>query len=185
MRRVILAFGACLLTFIGTAASPAQAEGKVGDITVRIDPPTASIRLGESLGLRITVTNHGDTSSPPLVLHLDVTDPARSTSVDPEDWTSTLSKTVGVLAPGDSTTLDWRIQPISSGTFATYAVAISPGVDDLASSNVAQVDVADQRSLNPGGILVAAIGTPAVVGALLLLQLSRARRSRTKRVQQS
>lgn len=185
MRRVIFALGACLLTFIGTAASPAQAEGTIGDLTVRIDPPTASIKLGESLALRITVTNHGDTSSPPLVMHLDVTDPARSTSVDPEDWTSTLSKRVGVLAPGGSTTLDWRIQPVSSGTFATYAVAISPGVDQLASSNVAQVDVAEQRSLNPGGILIAAAGTPVVVGALLLLQLRLARRSRGKRAQQS
>jgi hypothetical protein len=57
-------------------------------------------------------------------------------------------------------------------------VAISPGVDNLASSNVAQIDVAEQRALNPGGILIAAVGTPVVVGALLLLQLRRAGRPR-------
>jgi uncharacterized membrane protein len=185
MRRLILALGTCLLTFTCLAASAAHADGTVGDVTVRIDPPAASIKLGESLDLQITVTNQGDTPSPPLVLHLDVTDPDRSTSVDPEDWTSTLSKKVGVVAPGDSATLDWRIQPISGGTFATYAVVISPGADDLASSNVAQVDVAEQQSLNPGGILVTAAGTPVVVGALLLLQLRLARRPRAKQTQQS
>lgn len=184
MRRLILVLGACLLTFPWVAASVAHAEGTVGSVTVRIEPTAASIKLGESLDLQVTVTNHGETPSPPLVLHLDITDPDRSTSVDPEDWTSTLSKKVGVVAPGDSATLDWRIQPISGGTFATYAVVISPGVDDLASSNVAQVDVAEQRSLDPGGILAVAAGTPAVVGALLLLQLRLARRTRTSQTRQ-
>ena len=131
------------------------------------------------------MTNQGDTPTPPLVLHLDITDPDRSTSVDPEDWTSTLSKDVGVVAPGHSATLHWPVQPISGGTFAAYAVALSPGVDDLASSNVAQVNVAVQRSLNPGGILAAALVTPAIVGALLLLQLRLARRPRTSHTPQS
>jgi hypothetical protein len=183
MRRFMLALGASLLTLTCVAAPAANAEGTVGGVTVRIDPPAAWLNLGESLDLQITVINVGDTPSPPLVLHLDVTDPDRSTSVDPEDWTSTLSKTVGVIAPGDSATLDWRLQPIGGGTFATYAVAISPGVHDLASSNVVQVDVAEQRSLNPGGILVAAAGTPAVVGALLLLQLRLARRPARRQLQ--
>ena len=185
MRRLVHAMGACLLTFACLAGSAAHAEGTVGDVTVRIDPPTASIKLGESLDLQIVVTNHGDTPSPPLLVHLDVTDPDRSTSVDPEDWTSTLSKKVGVVAPGDSAKLGWRVQPISGGTFATYAVVISPGAADLASSNVAQVHVAKQRSLNPGGILVAAAGTPAVVGTLLLLQLRLSRRRATRQPQQS
>ncbi len=95
MRRLMLAVGACLLTFTCVAAPAAQADRTVGDVTVRIDPPAASIKLGESLDLQITVTNQGKARSPPLVLHLDVTDPSRSTSVDPEDWTSTLSKRVG------------------------------------------------------------------------------------------
>ena len=184
MRRLVLALGACLLTWTCLAASAAHAEGTVGDVTVRIDPATASLELGESLDLQITVTNQGDKPSPPLVVHLDITDPDRSTSVDPEDWTSTLSKKVGVVAPGETAKVDWRIQPISGGTFATYAVVLSPGAVDLASSNVAQVDVAEQRSLDPGGILVAAAGTPAVVGALLLLQLRRSRRPRTRPTQE-
>jgi hypothetical protein len=185
MRRLVLALGACLLTFTDVGAQAADADGTVSAVTVRIDPPAASVTLGEKLDLQITVTNHGDIPSPHLVLHLDVTDPDRSTSVDPEDWTSTLSKPLSVVAPGESRTLDWRIQPISAGTFAIYAVAISPGVHDLSGSNVAQVDVQAQRSLNPGGILAVAAGTPAAVGALLLLRLRVARRRDRRTTQQT
>jgi hypothetical protein len=178
MMRSFLAVAAGIAGLMGLAAPLAQAGGGVDSVTVQIDPARSSIRLGENIELHVTVTNTGTDPSPPLVLHLDITNPDRSTSVDPEDWTSTLSKQVGVVAPGAARRLDWRIQPISGGSYATYAVAISPGVDNLASSNVAQIDVAEQRALNPGGILIAAVGTPVVVGALLLLQLRRAGRPR-------
>jgi hypothetical protein len=117
------------------------------------------------------VTNSGNQATAPLVIHLDITDPSRSTSVDPEDWTATLSKPIDVLAPGDTATLDWNIQPISGGSFAVYAVAIAPGADTVSASNVTTVTVQDKRTLNPNGILPVAVGVPCFVGALLLLQL--------------
>lgn len=180
MKRLLFALVACILVLTGFGDSSARAEGIVDAVTVRIEPTTSSLTLGENLDLRISVTNNGARPSPPLVIHLDITDPDRSTSVDPEDWTPTLSKVVGVVAPGDTVTVDWNIQPISSGTFAAYAVALSPGIDDLATSNVLQVAVADQRTLNPGGILFVALGAPALVGALLLLQVQLARRTRSR-----
>ena len=62
------------------------------------------------------------------------------------------------------------MQPISSGQFVLYAVALTPGASDVASSNVLAIDVTEQRSLNPEGILPVAIAGPVIVGGLWLLQ---------------
>jgi uncharacterized membrane protein len=178
MRRLLVVLAAALLV-LGWAALPSAAgEHNANAVTVELQPATSSVRLGESLDLRIIVTNHGTRSTSPLVVHLDITDPTRSTSVDPEDWTSTLSKRVEPLAAGRSATVRWTVQPISSGTFAAYAVALAPGADNLATSNVLQVVVAGKRALNPGGILLVAIGMPCLVGALLALQVARTRSRR-------
>ncbi len=170
MSKVLLVI-ACLLS-LGpwSVPAPAQAEGLARTIAVRIDPATSAVDLGGAVDLRVEVTNNGSASSPPLVVHLDITDPARSTSVDPEDWTATLSRPVGRVDAGATVTVDWTIQPISSGTFATYAVVLSPGAEDVATSNVLQVQVAEQRTLNPRGILLVALGVPGLIGGLLLLQ---------------
>jgi hypothetical protein len=111
------------------------------------------------------------------VIHLDVTNLERCTSVDPEDWTPTLSKSVGIIASGDAVAVRWNIQPVSSGTFATCAVALSLGIDNLATS-IGHVDVAHQRTVASGGILLVAHRDPHSLGALLLLQMRLARRTR-------
>jgi uncharacterized membrane protein len=178
VKRRLFSFVACLIGLTGLAVSSARADDIADTVTVSMEPKASSVSLGESLDLQITVTNTGPRPSPPLIIHLDITDPDRSTSVDPEDWTATLSKTVGVVAAGDEATVGWSIQPISGGHFAAYAVALSPGVDDVATSNVLQIAVAEQRTLDPGGILAVAIGAPALVGGLLLLQMRIARRPR-------
>lgn len=174
MRRLLLGLTAALLA-LACLAPTAHATTALDDVSVSVEPRDPSIDLGDSIDLAISVTNTGSAPTEPLVVHLDVTDPEQSTSVDPEDWTPTLSKKVGVLAPGGTTVVGWTIQPISGGTFAAYAVALSAGVDRIAASNVVQVAVADRRSLNPGGILPVAVAAPSIIGLLLLLQIRRAR----------
>lgn len=159
--------------------SAAGAQEMTESVSISVQPASSSVILGDNLDLQVTVANISAEQTLPLVVHLDITDPGRSTSVDPEDWTPTLSKPIGTLAAGETVVVDWNIQPISPGTFATYAVALSPDADSVSSSNVLRVTVADQRSLNPGGILPVAIGAPAVIGGLLLIQILLARRTRT------
>ncbi len=125
MSKVLLVVASLLSLGSWCVPAPAQAEGLARTIAVRIDPTTSAVDLGGAVDLSVEVTNNGAASSPPLVVHLDITDPARSTSVDPEDWTATLSRRVGRVAAGASVTVDWTIQPISSGTLATYAVVLS------------------------------------------------------------
>lgn len=166
-----------LVVFLAFASLPSAGAASLDDtVRVAIDPKTSSVVLGENLDLHVAVTNNGSAATPPLIIHLDITDPEQNTSVDPEDWTPTLSQPVGEVAPGETVLVSWRIQPISAGTFSTYAVALSPGVESVAASNVLEVRVADERSLNPGGILPVALGAPAFVGGLLLLQTRFAKR---------
>ncbi len=154
----------------------AGAQGLDETVVVSIEPATRSVVLGENLGATVTVTNTGPSASAPLVVHLDITDPAQSISVDPEDWTPTLSRSVGALEPGEATMVEWELQPISAGTFMAYAVVLSPDLDTISASEVLEIRVVDQRSLNPGGILPVAIAAPAIVGTLLLVQMRLARR---------
>lgn len=178
---LIVLLTAALLAISGpSSADTSEAAGSPpsGSIDVRVDPRAASMKLGETLQLHVTVTNNGAEATPELVTHLDVTDPTKSTSVDPEDWTSTLSKTVGAIAPGGNAVIEWNVQPISSGDFVAYAVAISPDSPSIAASNAAAIRVEHQQTLNPHGILAVAVVVPAVLGALLLLQRWRSRRPR-------
>jgi hypothetical protein len=174
MIRIAVLAGALL---IATSPVSASASPTVDDVVVSIEPANRSVVLGESLDLTVTVSNRGGEPSADLVVHLDITDPERTTSVDPEDWTSTLTQPIGVIAPGASVSVDWTIQPISPGVFSAYAVAISRDPAQVAVSNVLTVDVADQRTLDPGGILPIAAGMPALIGGLLLARTLTTRRS--------
>ncbi len=167
---------AAALALVGLAGTTPAGARTVEDVEVSVEPDETDVLLGETTDIRVTLTNTGNQPTEALVVHIDITDPTSDSSVDPEDWTATLSKPVGVLAPGTSATVGWSIQPISGGSFALYAVALSPGSDQVAASNVLDVTVTDQRSLNPGGILPVALGAPALVGALLMVQMRLARR---------
>ena len=147
------------------------------DVTVAVEPVTTSVVLGDSLDLQITVTNSGAAATPPLVLHLDILDPDSDGSVDPEDWTTTLTRSIAEIPPGGSTDVPWTVQPISAGTFTVYAVVVRPTGAGLSASNVTEVTVEDKRSLNPGNILPLSLGAPLLVGGALAVQLLSVRRS--------
>jgi hypothetical protein len=175
MRRLLLPLVVCLLTM---ARPSTAAPEPLDSVAVHVEPASASVDLGQHLVLHVTVSNAGERPTPALVIHLDITDPSRSTSVDPEDWTSTLSRRIDPVPPGGATTLDWRVQPIGGGAFLAYVVALEPASTDLVTSNAVRIDVGHRRSLNPGGILAVAIGVPVLIGGLLLAQLRRSRRHR-------
>lgn len=176
MRPLLLAV-ALLAVALG-GATTATAQAPEGIVSVSVEPTTSAVALGESLNLRVTVTNSTTGPTPSLVIHLDITDPTKSTSVDPEDWTTTLTQTVGVLAPRARISVDWTVQPVAGGTYAVYAVALPADFDsETVSSNILRVEVQDRRVLNPGGILPVAVGAPALVGALLVIQIRLARRT--------
>jgi hypothetical protein len=169
-----------LLTFLfaticfGAVGSHTAAQS-LDKVLVEVRPLTAQVALGDTIDLDVTVTNTSGAARNDLIAHIDVTSPNRDGSVDPEDWTATLSKQIDRLEPGAGTTVTWSIQPISPGTFLVYAVVLAPDAPDVAGSNVLTVSVEDQRSLNPQGVLPVVIIVPAAVGALFVSRLRRNR----------
>ena len=167
-----------LAAILAAALTAAPAAGASGPESVELirSPAQATIRLGETIDLEVTVTNTSDGPTEELAIHIDVTDPGSRSSVDPEDWTSTLTRFVGPIDPGATVTARWEIQPISGGTFTVYAVALAAGSRNLTASGATLITVDEQRSLNPEGVPVA-LAAPLLVGGLFLAQQWSARRS--------
>ncbi|GEM_PF-6935591 len=172
MRRILVvcAVGVASIAVIATAS---QAAEPLDAVSIEVTPTEVEVQLGERIDLTVTVTNNGEAAVEGLIAHIDITDLDVSGSVDPEDWVKTLSRDVGTLEAGQSATRTWNVQPISSGSFTVYAVALAPEGSTAAASNVVTVDVAHRASLNPQGVLPVSIGVPAVIGALLLTRLRR------------
>lgn len=160
-----------------TLAAPAAATSGGRDLTIDITPSAPEIALGAAVDLTVTATNTGSTGSGPIALHLDVTDVAANASVDPEDWTKTLTRRIGVLGAGEARSLIWRVQPISGGTFTLYVVALDADgtTAEVAVSDTVTVQVATRTSLNPQGVLPVVLLVP---GAIALLLVSAVRRRR-------
>lgn len=173
MRRLRTTVPAVLLSIL-VVAFPALAQTG-HEVEVAVSPARIEATLGDSFEIEVTVTNRGDQPTASLVAHIDITDPAQTTSVDPEDWTETLSQTVGVVPPGGSQTATWELQPISPGSFSLYAVALSADTDQVQASSATLIEVAFVQTLNPEGVLPVVLAGPIVVGALLLMVMRRSR----------
>lgn len=159
------------------AAAPIALASAEAELEVRVEPGALTVDVGAGIDLIVTVTNHGSEPSQPLAAHLDITDPTSSGSVDPEDWTATLTRQVGVLEAGATETIRWPMTPISGGRFVAYVLLIpTEGNQALTASNVIEVVVDEQRTLNPQGVLPVAAATPLLIGLLLVGQRQYARR---------
>ena len=171
MRRLALLAGLALSVAV-LAVGPAGAQATTG-VTVEIAPASASLLLGESFEIDVVVTNRSETMTPPLAVHIDVTDPGRASSVDPEDWTATLTRHAGSLRPDTQQTLRWSLQPISGGRFVLYVVALDTEQTPdalVAASNGIPIDVTERRSLNPGGVVPVVLAVPILLGAALVVR---------------
>lgn len=155
------------------------------DVELVVNPGSIETTLGRTEQIEVRATNTSSEKVGPFAVHVDITDPASESSVDPEDWTPTLTQEVEGLEPGESNTLIWNVQPISNGAYSLYAVALVAGSVEVAVSNAVTVRVESARTLNPEGILPVAVALPLVVGALLALNLRRSaalRRNRNARL---
>jgi hypothetical protein len=161
-----------LLIVLTATASPAAGQTSE-TVSIAIEPAQVETSLGQSFDIQVTVSNPTEAPTVPLVAHIDITDPDRAGSVDPEDWTSTLTKDIGVIPPGESRTVTWQLQPISPGTYRIYAVGLSSSAPSVAVSHATTVSVASTRTLDPEGVLPVVIAGPVLVGGLLVLVLRR------------
>ena len=172
---------AMLLGFWIILKATASADVLDSQITVLVTPDQVSTTVGTATEITVSLTNNSTEATPELAVHLDITDPKKRGSVDPEDWTPELTLAMSPLAPGAQETRTWSISPIEGGDFVLYAVALDTisGVEPtvIAVSNGVPVNVDEKRSFNPGGVLPLALAMPAVLGTALLWRFRRLRQS--------
>jgi hypothetical protein len=170
MRRTVaaLAVAAALVPGAATAA-PGAAAPPSPALSVALDQTTKATSIGQRFSFTSTIRNDGDQPVPALVAHLNVLSLDPDVYVDPEDWSTSRTAYAGTLAPHAATRLTWNVQAVNTGRFVLYvAVTAEQGAAGVAASNTLRLSVAQQRTLDAGGILPLAVGIPAVLGALSL-----------------
>lgn len=152
-------------------APPAQmAETQ---LQVSIDVTAKTVRAGTPLMYNTVVTNNGTTATPPLIVAMNIINLNKSGDVvDPEDWSPQRTQYADPIGPGQSATLNWRINAILDGNYMVYMVAIpAPGGAESTSHPVTSpgihLIVTKYTRLNPGGVLPYAIGGPVLLGLII------------------
>ncbi len=165
-----------LWTITGHSAS---ADVPSDQLIVSVTPTQVSTSVGTSFEVTITLDNMAEEATPELGLHIDITDPRESGSVDPEDWAPSLTHSIAPIGPGEQVMQSWTLAPIQGGDFVLYAVALdmNAGVEPstLAVSNGVPIHVEEKRSFNPQGVLPLAIAMPAMLGLALVWRHRRLR----------
>jgi len=165
-RRAVVAVLVTLLT-AGPFVAAAAAAG-ASSLSVRMSGVRISTGLGDKFMFRTTVVNHGPTEARGLIAHLNIVGLEPSVYVDPEDWSSHRTIYVRTLRPRESTTITWRMQAVSAGAFDVYVAVFRRGAvgGTPTTGQAIRLSVHDRRTLNSGGILPLALGTPALLTAL-------------------
>jgi ABC-2 type transport system permease protein len=167
------------------ASAPAAAAPTAvvqAPLQISIDKADTVVRAGLPLLFNTVVSNSGREPSRPVIVAMNIINLNKQGEVvDPEDWSPQRTQYVEPLAPGQSTTLSWRVNAILDGDFMVYMVAIpSPGSADATSQPVASsgihLTVTPYTKLNPGGVLPYAIGGPLLLGLVISIVYRRRRR---------
>jgi len=147
--------------------------------SVQLDRTTMSTRIGQRFSFTSTVRNDSDQPQSGLVAHLNVLGLDPDVYVDPEDWSSQRTFYLDPLPAHASTRLAWTVQAVNSGRLVIYvAIVDRHGGDAVVASDALRLAVAEQRTVDGGGILPLAVAMPA---AVLLLTGWAARRRRRLR----
>ena len=158
----------CLAATVAPAAAQDRAQIPA-PVEVSLSRTTVATQLGDSFGFRSRVTNNGAQPLAGLVAHLNVVGLDTDIYVDPEDWSEERTKSVPRLGPGESADVSWDVTAVTGGQAAIYVVVLpgsSPATarEGLAVSPAMDVDIAEAKNLNSGGVLPLALGVPALIG---------------------
>jgi MYXO-CTERM domain-containing protein len=183
MRRLSLlrAAGVVVAAVCVLGGAPPASASSDSSLSVGFDKGRVDLVVGDKFTLTSTITNEGAAPSPPVVAHLNVASLTSDVYVDPEDWSSSRSRYLPALAPGQTVDVTWSLQAVNSGWFDVYAVllprgASSLGADPLVVSHAVLARVGGKQTANPGGALPAVIGVPVLIGVAALWSRRRRRR---------
>jgi ABC-2 type transport system permease protein len=166
---------ACLLGLFGTAPAAAQQAVVQAPVAVSISMGDTTLRAGGTVLFQTALKNYRAEASPPVIVAMNIINlDKQGEVVDPEDWSPQRTQYVESLAPGQSASLEWRVNAILDGDFMVYMVAIpAPTGPDATSQPVASsgihLTVTPYTKLNPSGVLPYVIGGPVVLGMLIFM----------------
>src|SRR4030043_1040841 len=168
-----IGLGMIIFFVVILTALPAKAQS--GDVTsetdlqITINMEYITVKASDSIFFDTTVINNGTTEAVPLIAALNIINlDAQGEIVDPEDWSPQRTQYIELLSPGDSITLNWRVNAILDGDYMIYMVVIpEPQGQNATSQPIASsgihLTVTPFTKLNPGGVLPIAIGAPILI----------------------
>ena len=153
------------LVVAGLFPAGAHAAGSIG---VHVDRSRITTSIGQKFVFRSTITNTGPAAAAGLIAYLNVLSLHNGVYVDPEDWSSRRTRYLAPIPPGGSTTIAWHMQGVNSGSFGVFVAVLpeSGAPRPPTTGPTIRVDIAHRTTLNSGGILVLALGVPALLGLL-------------------
>lgn len=138
-------------------------------LQISIDMEYTTVKASDSIFFNTTVTNIGSADALPSIVAMNIINlDAQGEIVDPEDWSPQRTQYIEKLAPGESATLNWRVNAILDGDYMVYMVVIPQpqGITStsqpVASSGI-HLMVTPFTKLNPGGVLPYAVGIPILM----------------------
>lgn len=151
------------------------------DLSITINLDSVVVKTGDKVDFTTVVTNNGNSSSPPLIVAMNIINlNAKGDVVDPEDWSPQRTQYTESLRAGESASQEWIINTILDGDYMVYMVLIpTPTSQSTTSHPVASpgihLTVTPFTRINPGGVLPYVIGGPVIVliGILVLYRMRR------------
>lgn len=159
------------LMIVSHASTALARQGADGEqpIQISIDMDYIKVKASDSIFFNTTITNTGTEDSVPLIVAMNIINiNALGEVVDPEDWSPQRTQHIEKLAPGESATLEWRVNAILDGDYMVYMVVVPRPTGEnatsqpIASSGIHLV-VTPYTKLNPSGVLPFAIGGPILL----------------------
>jgi ABC-2 type transport system permease protein len=165
-----------------TPGGTAHGEIPVNPIRVDLDLHYVTVKQGDPVFYKSTLTNSGTEKSAPICVAMNIVNlNAAGDIVDPEDWSPQRTQYLDGIEPGATSSFAWRVNAILDGDYLVYMVVIpEPSGKDATSQVVASsgihLTVNKFTKLNPAGILPYAIGGPVLLTIAIVYLYRRRRR---------
>lgn len=160
MRRVAMALALLPAVWAMGGHAPASAA-----VVATPDRARVTTELGRTFSFSTVLAGDRAGAGGPLIAHLDVVSLEPDVYVDPEDWSSARTRYLEPIPAGAQRPLSWSVKAVNSGAFAVYVTVVSrDGTGTPVTGPAVRVAVADRQTLDAGGILPLALGTPVLLG---------------------
>jgi len=158
-----------LIWLLVASGSCVRAESSVRSLVLEIQSAqTLSGVAGDYVTVEAQIRNTGSQPVSDVTTYLSLVNTADKLPVDLEDWSAEKGLFIGTIDAGQVLPLHWKIHFVKPGSYALLIVALTAGQGTPEVSSVVLFQVRPRNSLNPGHVLPVALGTPVVLGSLLL-----------------